>query len=163
MGWGSKPGPQGGSRGHFHVVIRDQDPGVSSEYLLVGPGHDARVKEGTTSILGVQRPGPHEEIRYHPLVGMRSRTLQFSLRSHLPPNPSGGHQGSLEPHSVPGGRYLVTIGSRRVEGGGAQYAIPGVPAGLKPCPGLGLGQGCWSGGPGPALCLEPPYLLGGAE
>ena len=63
MGWGSKPGPQGGSRGPFHVANRDQDPGVSSEYLLVGPGQDARVKEGTTSILGVQRPGPHDEIR----------------------------------------------------------------------------------------------------
>ena len=150
MGWGSKPGPQGGSRGHFHVAIRDQDPGVSSEYLLVGPGHDARVKEGTTSILGLQRPGPHEEIRYHPLVGMRSRTLQFSLRSHLPPNPSGGHQGSLQPHSVPGGRCLVTIGLRRVEGGGAQYEIPGVPARIEDMPWAGSGTGvlvrwAWAG------------------
>lgn len=141
MGWGSKPGHQGGSRGHFHVAIRDQDPGVSSEYLLVGSGQDTRVKERTTSILGVQRPGPHDEIRYHPLVDMWSRTSLFALRSHLPPKPSGGHQGSLEPHSVPGGRCLVTIGSRRVGGGGAQYAIPGVPAGIEAIPWAGSGTG----------------------
>lgn len=44
----------------------------------------------------------------------------------------------------------MTIGSRRVEGGGEQYAIPGVPAEIEAMPWAGSGTGvlvrwAWAG------------------